>query len=145
MLKIPKLSIPLAKDIRTGEGVLEWATAVLVALAGVTGNLSFAHTGTYLTIVAGIKGIRRGLLKIVAVQKQVGLDAPVPFTPSVELKAGSASVQLSPDEILKEIAAVEKAASDFQAQAGADPTSLPHGLAPEKPTPVAAPAEVAKS
>lgn len=73
----PKLSAPLVKDIRTGEGIFEWVLATAGGLAAVTGNASYSHTGVYLAILAGIKGARRGLVKAIAIQKGLGIGAPI--------------------------------------------------------------------
>lgn len=76
-MQIPKLSAPLVKDIRTGEGIFEWALAALIAASAVTDKLSFGHSATYITILAGIKAIRRCLLKLVAAQGVVGIGEPI--------------------------------------------------------------------
>lgn len=75
-MQIPKLSAPLVKDIRTGEGIFEWVLSAAIAASAVTDRMSFGHAGTYLTIVAGIKGVRRLFIKLVAVQGVAGIGAP---------------------------------------------------------------------
>lgn len=74
---IPKLSAPLVKDIRTGEGVAEWALALGLVVLGACSDLSWAHSATFLTILAGVKGARRGLLKVVALQQGAGIGPPL--------------------------------------------------------------------
>lgn len=74
---IPQLTGPLVKDVRTGEGILEDLLIVAGPVMAATGNLSFGHTALYMTILAGLKGVRRGLIKVVALQKGVGVGAPV--------------------------------------------------------------------
>lgn len=73
----PKLSAPLIKDIRTGEGVAEWAVGAAVGALTACSDLSVAKGATYLTILAGLKGVRRGLVKIVALQQGAGIGAPL--------------------------------------------------------------------
>lgn len=126
---IPKLSAPLVKDIRTGEGILEWLLAVLGVVAGATGNLSIAKTGVYLLIVAGIKGTRRLLVKVLAGQAAAGIAAPIPFTPPAEL---------TPEQVLAEITAVTTATETAQAAPGTPAEQVSAGLAPDAPTPVLA-------
>lgn len=97
-LQVPKLSAPLVKDIRSGEGIFEWVLGALIVAATATSHLSFAHSGTYLLILAGIKGARRGLLKLVAVQKQFGIGDPVvpkqlAAVPSPPVSPSQAAVQ----------------------------------------------------
>lgn len=136
---IPKLSAPLVKDIRTGEGVLEWILAVLGVLAGATGNLSVSHTALYLTIIAVSKGVRRLLLKVVAVQAGVGIG--VPLEPAVlgqvstMLTGALASGGVIPaaEDVLKEIAGAQSTAAAVQAAPGASATEVKAGLSPTAP------------
>lgn len=75
---IPKISNPLAKDIRTGEGILEYVIAAVLGLAAILPHgLTWTQTGTYATILAGVKGFRRLLLKAIALQKGVGIADPI--------------------------------------------------------------------
>ncbi len=125
MLTVPKLSAPLVKDIRTGEGVFEWVLAAADAAATLCGDLSFSKGGTFLAILAGIKGARRGLLKLVAVQKGLGVEAPIPFTPTVAVGSGTAftftpqKVGQAAADVAKDVdkgasvAEVEQQAADF--------------------------------
>jgi hypothetical protein len=122
---IPKLSAPLVKDIRTGEGILEWLLALLGIAAGATGNLSIAKTGTYLTILAAIKGTRRLLVKVLAGQAAAGIDAPIAFTPPPAL---------SPEKVLAEIHAVAAATDQVQSTPGTPAEQVTAGLAPDAVT-----------
>ncbi len=83
---VPKLSAPLVKDIRTGEGVAEWVLGVGVTALTAVGDVTITKGVTTLTILAGIKSLRRGLLKIVALQKGVGVAAPI--EPAVLVSTG---------------------------------------------------------
>jgi hypothetical protein len=131
---IPKLSAPLVKDIRTGEGILEYVLGVLGAIAGVTGNLSIAKTGLYITILAVSKGVRRGLIKLVALQNGV-IGAPtepvVLTTLSHEIVAGVDSIEPSVESVLASIDAAEKAATALQNKPGTPAAEVKAGLAPE--------------
>ncbi len=142
---IPKLSAPLIKDIRTGEGILEWLTALLLVVAGATSNLSWAHTGTYLAIVAGVKGARRGLLKIVALQQGAGIGAPIQLNLLSQVSSGIGTVAdiagtvgsgLIPTDVeasLSDIASAEAAAAAAQVEPGLPAEQVSAGLAPEPP------------
>jgi hypothetical protein len=76
---IPKLSAPLIKDIRTGEGILEWVAGAVITVAGATSSMSWWHTTIGLTILAVSKSLRRGSLKIAAANKTLGIGDPIPF------------------------------------------------------------------
>lgn len=79
---MPKFTKPLAKSIRTGEGILVYATNVVLALAAVLPNgLSWTHTALYLTILNAVHVISRTALKATAVQKAVGLGGAVTVDP----------------------------------------------------------------
>ncbi len=75
---VPKLSAPLVKDIRTGEGVAEWLLGVGITALTACGDVTITKGVTTLTILAGLKGIRRGLLKIVALQKGIVSTQTIP-------------------------------------------------------------------
>lgn len=129
---IPKLSAPLVKDIRTGEGILEWILAGLGVVAGATGNLSIAHTGLYLTIVAASKGARRGLLKIVAAQKGY-IGAPLQPAILGEIGTFEPAAAKTIDEVLTEISDAKTAVETFQAKPGTPADTVTAGLAPDPP------------
>lgn len=101
---IPKLSAPLVKDIRTGEGIAEWALGAGVAVLTACGDLGVVKGATFLTILAGLKGVRRGLLKLVAAQKGVVGE---PLTPAVlgTLSEVAGAVAPEAEQVLAEIAA----------------------------------------
>lgn len=128
---IPKLSAPLVKDIRTGEGILEWILAGLGVIAGATGNLSIAHTGLYLTIVAAEKGARRGLLKIVAAQKGYNIGAPLLPAVLGEIGTLEPAAAKTVDEVLTEISDAKAAVDTYQSKPGTPADAIAAGLAPE--------------
>lgn len=96
MSVFPKLSGPLVKDIRTGEGIAEYALGIGVAVLSVCGDISIAKGVTTLTILAGLKGVRRGLIKLVALQKGVGIGDPIPVVPAPAPAAPAAPVAAVP-------------------------------------------------
>lgn len=79
MFTIPKVSAPLAKAIRTSEGILNLVVAA--ALAAVTtldpSKLPPKEAGILLVVIAGLHGIQRTMLKINAVQYLAGIG-PAP-------------------------------------------------------------------
>lgn len=75
---------PLAADLFTAEGVLEWLLSVLLLVAGATGDLSWAHTATAVTVVAVIKSVRLGLLRLIALQKGLGGQPVAPALPPLD-------------------------------------------------------------
>lgn len=76
-LPFPKLSAPLVKDIRTGEGVAEWALGIAVSALTACGDLSVVKGTTYLLILAALKGARRGLIKLTAAQSPYISGGPI--------------------------------------------------------------------
>lgn len=88
-LSIPKVSAPLAKAIRTSEGVLVWASNLALAAAALVDPSKLPPKEA--AIVAGaltaIHAGSRTLLKVVALQQGAGVGAPIPFDP---LPAGAA-------------------------------------------------------
>jgi hypothetical protein len=82
-VQIPRLSAPLTKAIRTSEGILTWLSSVVIAIGAaidpsklppkvaaiVVGALTVAHS------------VSRTILKATAIQKDLGVDAPIPFDP----------------------------------------------------------------
>lgn len=78
-MTIPQLSEPLAKSIRTGEGLLIYATNVaLVVIAALPSSLSWTHAALFLTIVNSVHAVNRTVLKVTALQKGLGIGAPIP-------------------------------------------------------------------
>lgn len=120
---IPKLSAPLVKDIRTGEGILEYGLAGVSLGLALAGDLGYGKAATVATIAMVSKGVRRGLVKLVAVQKGVGIAEPILPAP-----AG-----VTPDEALAEIAAVTAATDTVQAAPGTPAEQVTAGLAPDPP------------
>lgn len=74
---IPKLSAPLIKDIRTGEGLAEYALGIGSAVLAVTGDVNIKYGLGVTTLAVLVKGARRTLLKGVALQKGAGIGAPL--------------------------------------------------------------------
>lgn len=74
---IPKLSAPLVKDIRTGEGLAEYLLGIGSAVLAVTGDVNIKYGLGVTTLAVLVKGARRGLLKLVALQKGAGIGAPL--------------------------------------------------------------------
>lgn len=71
----PKFSAPLNKSIRTGEGLLVYATNIALTVAAILPHgLSWTHSALYLTILNGVHVISRSSLKIAAVNKAIGID-----------------------------------------------------------------------
>lgn len=84
-MSVPKISSPLAKSIRTGEGILVYVFNSVLAIAAILPNgLSWTHAALYAAIVNAVHVASRTLLKISAVQKGLGVDAPIPFEPGVD-------------------------------------------------------------
>jgi hypothetical protein len=89
-LNIPKVSAPLAKAIRTSEGILVWVSNLALAAGAlvdpsklppkeaaiVAGALSAAHIAS------------RTVLKVTALQQGAGIEAPIPFNPLPAAAAG---------------------------------------------------------
>lgn len=79
---VPKLSAPLAKSIRTGEGILVYATNVVLAVAAaLPDGLSWTKAGLYLAILNGANVISRSALKFGALNAGLGIAPPATFDP----------------------------------------------------------------
>jgi hypothetical protein len=69
-----KVSQPLAKSIRTGEGILIYLSNVaLVLSAALPHGTSWAHAGLYLTILNGANVLSRSGVKIAAINNGIGI------------------------------------------------------------------------
>jgi len=92
---IPKVSAPLAKDIRTGEGVAFWLTSVGVAVTAAIDPtvLPVKWAATLVTVNAALQRVSRTLLKVVAIQKGVGVDQPINFDPIPSAQAGELAAE----------------------------------------------------
>lgn len=76
---VPKISAPLAKSIRTGEGILVYASNVALGLLGALPNgLTWKQSALFATILNGLHVVSRSMLKITAINKGLGIDAPIP-------------------------------------------------------------------
>jgi hypothetical protein len=137
---IPKLSAPLTKDIRTGEGILEWVLAAIGVVAGATGDLSVSKTGLYLTILAVSKSVRRLLLKVVAAQKGAGIGAPLQPAILGQIGAFEPAAVTAATDVLSEISAAEVSAAAVQAKPGVPAETLAAALSPSPPPAVPPPA-----
>lgn len=77
-----KITTPLAKSVLTGEGILVYASNVLLAVAAaLPQGLSWTHAGLYLVILNAVHVVSRTLLKITGIQAGLGLGAPAPVDP----------------------------------------------------------------
>lgn len=78
-MSIPKLSTPLAKGIRTTEGILTTVISGLIVLvSGVDPSTLPRKEAAIVTAgLAGLFMVQRGLLKVVAIQKGFGVAAPI--------------------------------------------------------------------
>lgn len=69
-----KVSQPLAKSIRTGEGILVYLSSVVIGLsATLPHGTSWAHAGLYLVIINGAHVISRSAVKIAAINNGLGI------------------------------------------------------------------------
>lgn len=78
-LSIPKVSAPLAKSIRTGEGILIYLTSVGIAAGTLIDPSALPPTEASIVVgaIAVLHTIARTTLKITALQKNVGIGAPI--------------------------------------------------------------------
>lgn len=130
---IPKLSAPLIKDIRTGEGLAEYVVGAGIAALGACQDLSFGKTAAYLTILAGAKGLRRGLLKLVAVGKDVGIGDPISMTGHQITGFATKITHLDPGAVLADIETGAKAIAAYQNETfTGDPAAVTSALSPSK-------------
>lgn len=124
----PKLSQPLAKGIRTTEGLLIFGSNVLLAVAAILPQgLTWQKSGLYITILNGVYAVSRGGVKAAALNAGIGVTRG-PLT-SQESFPSVASV-------FTEISNVEKALEKVQNQPGTPADKITQGLSP---TPVAGP------
>lgn len=77
--KLPPLTSPLTKSIRTLEGILITLIASGTAILSLVDPSSLPHkeAGWLLTAQGGALLLQRGLLKIVAIQKGIGVGPPI--------------------------------------------------------------------
>lgn len=78
-MTIPKLSSPLAKGIRTTEGILTTIITTLIALTSVVDPHALPKKEGAILVAATtvLYTLQRGLIKIVAIQKGLGVAAPI--------------------------------------------------------------------
>jgi hypothetical protein len=78
---IPKLTNPLAKSIRTGEGILIWiVNAGIVVFSAINpSELPPEIAGILVSGLSALHLVSRTMLKATAVQKNIGIEAPIPF------------------------------------------------------------------
>jgi hypothetical protein len=79
MFTIPKLSAPLTKAIRTSEGIMVWAVNVgTVAFTLLeSSKLPPKEAGIIVAANTAFHGGYRTLLKVIALQKGVGIGEPI--------------------------------------------------------------------
>lgn len=74
---VPQLSAPLAKSIRTGEGILVAATNVaLVAATALPDGPSWTRSALCITILNAVYAASRSALKFGAINKGLGIAPP---------------------------------------------------------------------
>jgi len=83
MFSIPQISQPLAKAIRTSEGILVFATSAVIAAGSAIepGKLPPKDAAYVAAGLAVAHVVSRTLLKVTAVQGKVGVGAPIPVDP----------------------------------------------------------------
>ena len=116
-----QISTPLSKSIRTGEGILVYASNIGLSLAAALPHgLSWTHAGLYLTVINGLHIVSRAGLKISAINNGLGIQGSVPDI-SKSVPVGS---------VFTEIAAVEGALAKLQAAPGTPAEAVTAGLSP---------------
>lgn len=119
-MSIPKLSTPLAKLIRTGEGVLLYAFNAALILLPALNDLPWAKAIPWLAITNAVAFASRTFLKAVAVGKPlVGADPIAVNAPQI-------------DQVLAEIGAIGGAQAKVQAAPGIPAQDVKAGLAPDE-------------
>jgi hypothetical protein len=69
-------------DTLTAEGVLVWATNVVLALAAVLpGGLNWTHAAAYMTVLNAVHVFATRFTQIRLIQSQTGFGQPTPFNP----------------------------------------------------------------
>jgi hypothetical protein len=127
---IPKNTNPLAKGIRTGEGILVYAANVaLVVLGALPQGMTWQRSTLYLTILNGVYALSRSAVKMTALNSSIGIGG----SPSDIGQIADPYVTGA----LNEIAAVESALEKLQLAPGTPPQAVVSGLSPS--TPVATP------
>lgn len=131
----PKLSAPLTKAIRTSEGILVWATNVVLAAGALVdpSTLPPKEAAVVGSVLTGLHVASRTLVKVTALQQGVGLAAPVPFESPIADELAKALKTVLP-QVLADIKAgatpnkvVEQLVSDteeFAAQPAAAPAAV---------------------
>jgi hypothetical protein len=117
---IPKLSAPLTKLIRTGEGIVLFAFNTVAAVAVIVQDVAPTQAIKYAAIFNAVAFASRTFLKAVAVGKPI-VGEPIALTGT--LVSGV-------DQVLSEISATTAQAAAVQAQPGAAPETLASALAP---------------
>ena len=122
----PKITNPLGKSIRTGEGILVYATNVaLLVLGALPQGMTWQRSALYATILNGLHALSRSGLKIAALNNGFGIvGGPADIGKVADPYVTSA---------LNEIKAVESALAALQAQPGTPSSSITQGLSPSAP------------
>jgi hypothetical protein len=89
LLGVPHLSQPLAKAIRTSEGIMVWAVNIGITLFTALESAALPHeaAAVIVTVNTGLHVLTRTLLKVFAVQKEIGIEAPE--IPAIPASAGA--------------------------------------------------------
>lgn len=84
-----KFSQPLAKSIRTGEGILVYLSNVVIALsAALPHGTSWAHAGLYMAILNGAHVVSRSAVKVAAINSGIGIQGgPILVQPPDDTQA----------------------------------------------------------
>lgn len=118
---IPKISNPLAKSIRTGEGILIYSADALFVVLGAVKDMSWTKSALYIALTSIAHTVARSGLKASAINAGLGISGgPVP--------PASAFPSLQP--VLNEIDAVTKAIAEVQAKPGTPADQITQGLSP---------------
>jgi hypothetical protein len=120
---IPKLSAPLTKLVRTGEGVVLFAFNTLAAVAVIVQDVAPTQAIKYAAIFNSVAFLSRTALKAVALGKPI-VGEPIALT---------GALVTGVDQALSEIDSAYASAATAQASPGAPAETLTTGLAPTPP------------
>jgi hypothetical protein len=90
LLKVPKLSAPLTKAIRTSEGVMVWALNLSIAALTLVdpSRLPAKEAAILVSATTALHTAQRFGLKAIAMQKEIGIGPPTTFDPVPAAAAG---------------------------------------------------------
>lgn len=121
MPTIPKLSTPLAKLIRTGEGVLLYLFNLAAAAAVIVNDVAPAVAVKYAAIFNAVAFASRTVLKVVATTQPLVGGPPIAPPPAIVSTV---------DQVLADIDAAAAAATAIQAQPGTPADQITTALSP---------------